>query len=78
MEDINLHNIVVLKTTKYNIGISELYKYLRCSCTKNTHDYMKIPSTFRSAYIWEDLFSIMQMNKSKHASRWKTEFYPSY
>lgn len=71
MEVIELQCDTVLKTKYDEIGIPEFYRYLSKSSPTYRNHCAKILSMFGSTYVCEQLFSVMELSKTKFCSQLK-------
>lgn len=69
MEVIELRCNTILKTKYDNVRIQEFYKCLGNGYPKN--HCAKILSIFGSTYVYEQLFSVMKLNRTKYCSQLK-------
>lgn len=71
MEVIELQGNTILKSKSDAVGIPEFYKYFGNGYPKCKNHCAKILSVFGSAYVCEQLFSVMKVNKTNYCSQLK-------
>lgn len=71
MEIIELQCNTILKTKYDDVGIPECYRYLGNGYPKYKKHCAEILCMFGSTYVYEQLFSLMKLSKTKYCSQLK-------